>query len=327
MRVRVFVFTINEVSFHGTLVSFLHFCPGNRDANVCSVPGQLRPWPSRNRRLDTEARAPSRRPILRCRRPFKRCWALRTTCNAATKLLETAARKYPELPSAHVLLYQILAQVNQPAAARFQLEVAINTEPHDPEPYIILGNIALQERRIYEGSRDYDKAREMLKGYTIKERKGAMEAQTLSGIAQVAESKEDWKEAEARLQGPAEGHARRSEPGRPPAPGPGPILADSRQGRLRDLEGGQEARHGECRQEPYAGGLPHARGHHGPVLRSVRETQDRECREVVQIRLGARPNDLPTRQVVAVWALENGKIPFAKEQAEAALRIEAADAS
>ncbi len=78
--------------------------------------------------------------------------------DAATKMLETAARKYPELPSAHVLLYQILAQVNQPAAARFQLEVAINTEPHDPEPYIILGNIALQERRIYEGSRDYDTA-------------------------------------------------------------------------------------------------------------------------------------------------------------------------
>ncbi len=39
----------------------------------------------------------------------------------------------------------------------------------------------------------------MLKGYTIKERKGAMEAQTLSGIAQVAESKEHWEEAEARL--------------------------------------------------------------------------------------------------------------------------------
>ncbi len=117
----------------------------------------------------------------------------------AVKLLTDAARKYPELPSAHVLLYQILAQVNRPADARFQLEVAINTEPHDPEPYIILGNIALQERRIYEGSRDYDAAREMLKGYTNEKRKGAMEAQTLSGIAQVAELKEDWKEAEARL--------------------------------------------------------------------------------------------------------------------------------
>ena len=35
------------------------------------------------------------------------------------------------------------------------------------------------------------------------------------------------------------------------------------------------------------------------------------------------PDDLPTRQVVAIWALEKGKLDFAKEQAEAALRIEA----
>ena len=35
------------------------------------------------------------------------------------------------------------------------------------------------------------------------------------------------------------------------------------------------------------------------------------------------PNDLPTRQAVAEWALEKGNLPFAKEQAYAALRIEA----
>ncbi len=36
-------------------------------------------------------------------------------------------------------------------------------------------------------------------------------------------------------------------------------------------------------------------------------------------------DDLPTRQVVATWGLEHGKIAFAKEQAEAALRIESSD--
>ena len=39
---------------------------------------------------------------------------------------------------------------------------------------------------------------------------------------------------------------------------------------------------------------------------------------MVQIRAEHAPNDLPTRQVVADWALDNGKIAFAKEQAEAA---------
>jgi tetratricopeptide (TPR) repeat protein len=39
------------------------------------------------------------------------------------------------------------------------------------------------------------------------------------------------------------------------------------------------------------------------------------------------PNDLTTRQIVAVWALENGKLDLAKEQAKETLRIEEADAA
>ena len=37
------------------------------------------------------------------------------------------------------------------------------------------------------------------------------------------------------------------------------------------------------------------------------------------------PDDLTTRHVVALWAFDRGKLDLAKEQAEAALRIEAAD--
>ena len=77
--------------------------------------------------------------------------------------------------------------------------MAIKTSPSDPEPYVILGNIALQERRVAEATMDFDKAKQMLATYTNDERKGAMEQQTMSGIAQVAEADEDWKEAEARL--------------------------------------------------------------------------------------------------------------------------------
>src|SRR5208283_2361550 len=42
--------------------------------------------------------------------------------------------------------------------------------------------------------------------------------------------------------------------------------------------------------------------------------------------LRVAPSDLTTRQAVALWALENGRIDFAKEQANEALRIEEADA-
>ena len=43
--------------------------------------------------------------------------------------------------------------------------------------------------------------------------------------------------------------------------------------------------------------------------------------------LAHAPNDLATRQVVAIWALEKGMVDFAKVQAENALRIEEADAA
>ena len=44
---------------------------------------------------------------------------------------------------------------------------------------------------------DFEKAKQLLAAYTNAERKGAMEQQMMSGIALVAEAREDWKEAEA----------------------------------------------------------------------------------------------------------------------------------
>ena len=117
----------------------------------------------------------------------------------ALKILEGVSRKNAELPSGHVLMYQILAQLNQPNVARFELERAIHEAPSDPEPYVILGNIALQDRRVAEATMDFDKAKQLLASYTNAKRKAAMEQQTLSGIAQVAEAGENWKDAEVRL--------------------------------------------------------------------------------------------------------------------------------
>ncbi len=117
----------------------------------------------------------------------------------AIKKLEEASRRYPELPSAHVLMYNILAQMNQANAARSELDVATQATPSDPEPYVILGNIALQERRVAEATLDFDKAKQLLASYTNADRKAAMEQQTKSGIALLAESRQDWQTAETLL--------------------------------------------------------------------------------------------------------------------------------
>ena len=243
----------------------------------------------------------------------------------AIKILEAAARKYPELPSAHVLMYQILAQLNQGNAARFELERAVHAAPNDPEPYVILGNIALQEKRVAEATMDFDKAKQLLATYTNAERKGAMEQQAMSGIAQVAEVNEDWKEAESRLR-----ELLRL--------APKDLVAHQRLARAMFQQGKAQDAY-DILKKAKAIDLANAQEPNGKEVFLTPEaimakfydefegagSKTGNAELWFKAALKKAPNDLPTRQVVAIWALDRGKIDFAKEQAEAALKIEASD--
>jgi tetratricopeptide (TPR) repeat protein len=245
----------------------------------------------------------------------------------AIKLLKEAARKYPELPSAHVLMFQILASnvVNQPAAARFQLEQAINETPNDPEPYIILGSIALQERRIFEATKDLDTAKEKLATYTNTDRKQAMEQQMLSGIAQVAEAREDWKDDETRLRELLK-----------VAPEDLPThqrLAKSLfwQGKAKEaydiLKAAKEIDRTNAKKNKTREVFLTPEAIMAQYYSQFEGVESKNPETWYRAALKQAPNDLATRQVVAVWALENGKLDLAKEQAKEALRIEEADAA
>jgi tetratricopeptide (TPR) repeat protein len=243
----------------------------------------------------------------------------------AIKVLTEVSRKYPELPSAHVLMYQILAQMNQPNAARFQLELAVRETPSDPEPYVIIGNIALQERRVAEATMDFDKAKQLLETYANKDRKGAMEQQTLSGIAQLAEASEDWKGAESRLRKLLE-------------LAPEDLVAHQRLARSLFWQGKAKESYEMLKAAKKIDREKAAKDKTREVFLTPEaimaqyydqfEGSGSKNPEIwFKSALKNAPDDLTTRQVVAVWALEKGKIAFAKEQAEAALRIEAADAA
>ena len=78
-------------------------------------------------------------------------------------------------------------------------KVTTKTNPSDPEAYIALGNLALREGRLDEVATDFDKAKQLLAASTSGERKRGMEQQVLSGLGLLAETREDWKEAEAQL--------------------------------------------------------------------------------------------------------------------------------
>ncbi len=240
----------------------------------------------------------------------------------AIRALETASRKYPELPTARVMMYEMFLQMKEPKAASLQLEEAVKMMPGDPEPYVILGNIAWQDQRVAEAAMDFDKAQQLLAQYTNAHRKKILEQQTMSGIAQVAESREDWKVAEARLQDLLK-------------LAPEDLVAHQRlahslfwQGNAKDaydvlkaakkidreIAGKNKTK--EVILPPEAIMAQYYDQWEGP------KSQTGNAEKWFKAALRLAPENLPTRQVVAIWALENGKIAFAKEQAEAALKIE-----
>ena len=243
----------------------------------------------------------------------------------AIKKLEDAARRYPELPSAHVLMYQILSnpQVNQQNAALNELEVAVQQTPSDPEPYVLLGNIALQARRVAEATMDFDKAEQLLASYTNTERKGAMQQQTMSGKALLVESRGDWKAAETLLRDLLK-------------LAPKDLVAHQRlarslfwQGKAKDAyEVLKTAKKIDVANAKESGGREVFLTPEAIMAQYYDQFEGPESvnpEKWFKAALKMAPDDLPTRQVVAVWALDRGKIAFAKEQAEAVLRIEAAD--
>jgi cytochrome c-type biogenesis protein CcmH/NrfG len=231
--------------------------------------------------------------------------------------LEAAVRKYPELPSAHVLMYQEFANEGKPNTARYELEEAVRAEPGDPEPFIILGIIAMNEReqRTAEAALDFERARRLLAVYARTVRKPVLEQQLLAGRAQLAEEQQDWKEAETLLRALLKA-----------APDDFIVLQRLAASLFRQAKV-QEARAvvKEARkfQRSWQRGLT-VRDIMGPYYDSPEQAGVAE--ELFKESLEKAPDDLAARVNAADWGLRNGRIAFVKEQAEAALRIEAAGA-
>jgi tetratricopeptide (TPR) repeat protein len=241
------------------------------------------------------------------------------------RLLENAARKYPELPSGQVMMYRILAQNKEPKAAGLWLNAAIRDWPSDPEPYLILGNLALQDRRVFEAASDFDKAKQLLAAYTSQNRKAALERQLLSGLAEVAEIRQSWKEAEACLRDlrklapddlPAQKRLARDLFWQGNAKEAYKVLKEAKQ---FDRENAVKNKTPEVFLAPEAVMAQYYDEFEGPRFPNAEKW--------FHAALNNAPGDLNIRVVVADWALATGRNDFAQEQAEAALRIEAADAN
>jgi tetratricopeptide (TPR) repeat protein len=223
-------------------------------------------------------------------------------------------------------MYQLLTEMKEPNAARLQLDEAVKANPGDPEPYVILGNLALQDLRLVEATMDFEKAKQLLAGYNVAKRKKAKEVLALdaaSGIARVAEIREDWPQAESCLREvwqldpenvfTYQRLARALFQQRKPKE----AYEMLKLGKQQDRTNARRYRTGETFLTPEAI-MAQYYDQYGGLTTAPAEYMFNKALEVA-------PNDLPTRQAVAVWALEKGKLALAKEQVKAILKIEASD--
>ena len=118
----------------------------------------------------------------------------------AFEKLEETVKNNQDLPPANIIMAQFYAQANNPNGVRGSLERAIIDSPDDPQAYLVLGDIAVRERRLAEARLLFEKAEGLLAGWKgSAKRKGAMMPQLYGGLASAAEGRGDWEAAQKQL--------------------------------------------------------------------------------------------------------------------------------
>jgi tetratricopeptide (TPR) repeat protein len=117
-------------------------------------------------------------------------------------LLERARSNNAKLPPPGVMMSVLWLGVNQLQPARAELEDTAVKFPGDPEPYMMLGDLAFQERRITDADVLFSKATELTTVFTENpKRKRDFEIRCHAGSAAVAESRKQWDVAQKHLDG------------------------------------------------------------------------------------------------------------------------------
>jgi len=115
-------------------------------------------------------------------------------------VLERARSQNPKLPPPGVMMAMLWLSVNQLQPARAELENAAVRFPKDPEPYLMLGDLAFQERRITESAVLFDKAAALTATFDENpKRKRDFEIRSNAGNAAVAEARRQWEQSRTYL--------------------------------------------------------------------------------------------------------------------------------
>lgn len=225
------------------------------------------------------------------------------------KLLEQARSANPKLPPPGVMMAMLWLNVNQVVPARAELETTVVSFPQDPEPYLMLGDLAFRDRRITEAAVLFERAAGLIASFTENPRRRRdFEIRSAAGNAAVAESRRQWERAEQLLArwleldpDSAGAHQRMG-------------IAVFRLGRPDDaLAQFREAR--KLDEKAVYPELALARLHDDTGQFDV-------ARRLVESALATAPEDATVQLGAAQWYLGRGELDAAARAADAALRLD-----
>ncbi|MFM8986400.1 MAG: tetratricopeptide repeat protein [Planctomycetia bacterium] len=117
-------------------------------------------------------------------------------------ILERAKSNNAKLPPPGVMMATLWLSVNQLGPARTELEDMAVKFTGDPEPYLMLGDLAFQDRRITDAAVLFEKATTLTTAFTENaKRKRDFDIRCFAGNAAVAEARKEWEAAQKQLQG------------------------------------------------------------------------------------------------------------------------------
>ena len=115
-------------------------------------------------------------------------------------VLERCRSNNVKLPPPGVMMAMLWLSVNQLQPARAELEDTAVRFSGDPEPYLMLGDLAFQDRRITDAAVLFDKATALTAAYTENpKRKRDFDIRSNAGNAAVAEARKQWETAQKHL--------------------------------------------------------------------------------------------------------------------------------
>lgn len=115
-------------------------------------------------------------------------------------ILERARANDPKLPPPGVMMAMLWLSVNQLGPARLELDATAVRYPADPEPFLMLGDLAFRDRRLTDAAVLFDRAT-LLTGEFAENPKRARDFQirVAAGNAAVAEARRQWELARTHL--------------------------------------------------------------------------------------------------------------------------------